>query len=73
MLKTPKNVKKCFNPYTFLTHLVKRASLGQLALKLRGNYTKSTPIGSHVKILTFNCGFEAYWATFGVLSWYQSI
>ena len=31
-LKTPKNVKNCFNPYSFFTHLMKRASLGQLAL-----------------------------------------
>ena len=32
-LKTPKNVKNCFNSYSCFTHLMKRASLGQLALK----------------------------------------
>ena len=32
-LKTPKNVKNCFNPYSLFLHiLMKRASLGQLAL-----------------------------------------
>ena len=71
-LKTPKNVKNCFNPYSFFTHLMKRASLGQLALK-GGTTLNQLPIGLHVKILNFNGRFEAYWATFGMLSWYQSI
>ena len=31
------------------------------------------PIGLHVKTLNFNGRFEAYWATFGMLFWYQSI
>ena len=56
----------------FLTHLMKRASLGQLALK-GGTTLNQLPIGLHVKILNFNGRFEAYWATFGMLSWYQSI
>ena len=30
--------------------------------------TKVVPIGLHVKILNFNGRFEAYWATFGMLS-----
>ena len=71
-LKTPKNVKNCFNPYSFFTHLMKRASLGQLALK-GGTTLNQLPIGLHVKILSFNGRFEAYWATFWMLSWYQSI
>ena len=71
-LKTPKNVKNCFNPYSFFTHLMKRASLGQLALK-GGTTLNQLPIGLHVKILNFNGRFEAYWATFWMLSWYQSI
>ena len=41
-LKTPNNGKKCFNPYSCFTHLMKRASSGQLTLK-GGHYTKSTP------------------------------
>ena len=56
----------------FFTHLMKRASLGQLALK-EGTTLNQLPIGLHVKILNFNIRFEAYWATFGMLSWYQSI
>ena len=51
---------------------MKRASLGQLVLK-GGTTLNQLPIGLHVKILNFNGRFEAYWATFGMLSWYQSI
>ena len=70
-LKTPKNVKNCFNPYSFFTHLMKRVSLDQLALK-GGTTLNQLPIGLHVKILNFNGRFEAYWAKFWMLSWYQS-
>ena len=56
----------------FFTHLMKRAILGQLALK-GGTTLNQLPIGLHVKILNFNGRFEAYWATFWMLSWYQSI
>ena len=56
----------------FFTHLMKRVSLGQLALK-GGTTLNQLPIGVHIKILTFNGRFEANWATFGMLSWYQSI
>ena len=56
----------------FLTHWMKRAILGQLSLK-GGTTLNQLPIGLHVKILNFNGRFEAYWATFGMLSWYQSI
>ena len=38
-----------------------------------GTTLNQLPIGLHVKILNFNGRFEAYWATFGMLSWYQSI
>ena len=38
-----------------------------------GTTLNQLPIGLHVKILNFNGPFEAYWATFGMLSWYQSI
>ena len=72
-LKTPKNVKKNAIIRTpFFTHLMKRAILGQLALK-GGTTLNQLPIGLHVKILNFNGRFEAYWATFWMLSWYQSI
>ena len=40
---------------------------------LWGTTLNQLPIGLHVKILNFNGRFEAYWATFGMLSWYQSI
>ena len=56
----------------FFTHSMKRASLSQLALK-GGTTLNQLPIGLHVKIRTFNGRFEAYWAIFGMLSWYQSI
>ena len=36
-----------------------------------GTTLNQLPIGLHVKILNFNGRFEAYWATFGMLSWYQ--
>ena len=38
-----------------------------------GTTLNQLPIGLHVKILNFNGRFEAYWATFGMLSWYQLI
>ena len=38
-----------------------------------GTTLNQLPIGLHVEILNFNGRFEAYWATFGMLSWYQSI
>ena len=38
-----------------------------------GTTLNHLPIGLHVKILNFNGRFEAYWATFGMLSWYQSV
>ena len=38
-----------------------------------GTTLNQLPIGLHVKILNFNGRFEAYWATFWMLSWYQSI
>ena len=71
-LKTPNNVKNGFIPYPLFTHLMKRASLGQLALK-GGTTLNQLPIGLHIKILSFNGRFEAYWAKCGMLSWYQSI
>ena len=48
------------------------ASLGQLALK-GGTTLNQLPIGLHVKILNFSGRYEAYWATFWMLFWYQSI
>ena len=56
----------------FFAHLMKRVSLGQLALK-GGTTLNQLPIGLHIKIQNFNGRFEAYWATFGMLSWYQLI
>ena len=44
---------------------MKGTSLGQLALK-GGTALNQLPIGLHVKILTFNARFEAYWAPFGM-------
>ena len=38
-----------------------------------GTTLNQLPIGLHVKILNFNVRFEAYWATFGVLSCYKLI
>ena len=43
----------------FFTHLMKRAILGQLALK-GGTTLNQLPIGLHVTIQNFNGRFEAY-------------
>ena len=43
------------------------------SLSLGGTTLNQLPIGLHVKIQNFNGRFEAYWATFGMLSWYHLI
>ena len=56
------------------TSLTPRWPLTPHLLRSYGGTTlNQLPIGLHVKILNFNGRFEAYWATFGMLSWYQSI
>ena len=42
-------------------------------LRLGGTAVNKLPIGLHVKNTKIECRFEAYLATFGMLSYHQSI
>ena len=65
--------------YTLSSQLRRLTSFSVGLFGSANSLTRSYPvmrkscIGLHMKILNFSGQFETYWATFGMLSYYQSI